>query len=422
MLKAGAPEPPRRGDALLHGLAVLFTDGYAQSAPAAHRAVQAFASGTLTVAEALRFSWLAAATAASLWDDARWDVLSRRHLEVVRTTGALSSLPLALNTRCVVQLFTGDLAAAAASADETRAVTEMTGSTMAPYGATCLAALRGREEEAEPLIKSCLDDAALRGEGIGVNVAQWARAVLCNGLGKYAEAAAAAAQAAADPRELGAPKWALAELVEAAARSGQDRTARAAMERLSALTRAGGTDWALGIEAQQARAALHGRHRRRPAPRGDRTAGPHPRARRTRPARSSSTANGCGGKAAGSTPARSCGPRTRRWRRWASRRSPTARGGSSGHRRDGAQADGRGVAGADRAGGADRRARRRRAHERRDRRDALPQPAHGRVAPPEGLHEARHQQPPPAAAAAARDRAERRHGVTERRSQPWKRE
>ena len=251
VLRAGAPEPARRGDALLHGLAVLFTDGYAQSAPAAHRAVQAFATGTLTVAEALRFSWLAAATAASLWDDARWDVLSRRHLEVVRTTGALSSLPLALNTRCVVQLFTGDPAAAAASVDEARAVTETTGSTMAPYGATCLAALRGREEEAAPLVKSCLDDAALRGEGIGVNVAHWARAVLCNGLGRYAEAVEAAAKAAADPRELGAPKWALAELVEAAVRSGQDRTAAAAMEQLSALTRAAGTDWALGIEASR---------------------------------------------------------------------------------------------------------------------------------------------------------------------------
>ena len=422
VLKAGAPEPPRRGDALLHGLAVLFTDGYAQSAPAAHRAVQAFASGTLTVAEALRFSWLAAATAASLWDDARWDVLSRRHLEVVRTTGALSSLPLALNTRCVVQLFTGDLAAAAASADETRAVTEMTGSTMAPYGATCLAALRGREEEAEPLIKSCLDDAALRGEGIGVNVAQWARAVLCNGLGKYAEAAAAAAQAAADPRELGAPKWALAELVEAAVRSGQDRTARAAMERLSALTRASGTDWALGIEASRhallctgatadglhreaierlgrtlvrvelARAQLlYGEWLRREGRRLDARA-------QLRTAHEALAAMGVEAFAD------------------RARRELLATGETVRKRTVEASRA------ADRAGGADRRARRRRAHERRDRRDALPQPAHGRVAPPEGLHEARHQQPPPAAAAAARDRAERRHGVTERRSQPWKRD
>src|SRR6185503_9519745 len=116
VLKAPDPESPRRGDALLDGLAVLFTDGYPESAPEARRAVRA----------------LAAATAASLWDDTCWDVLSRRHLEVVRQTGALSSLPLALNTRCVVRLFCGDLTAAASLADESRAVTELTGSTMAP--------------------------------------------------------------------------------------------------------------------------------------------------------------------------------------------------------------------------------------------------------------------------------------------------
>jgi len=150
-----------------------------------------------------------------------------------------------------VQLFRGDLEAAAALADECRAVTELTGSTMAPYGEIGLAALRGREERAEPLIERCLGDAAQRREGIGVNVAHWARAVLCNGLGRYEDAVGAAAQAAADPRELGSPKWALGELVESAARSGRDRTAAAALERLSALTEASGTDWALGVEASK---------------------------------------------------------------------------------------------------------------------------------------------------------------------------
>jgi DNA-binding CsgD family transcriptional regulator len=101
------------------------------------------------------------------------------------------------------------------------------------------------------LIRTCLSDAIPRAEGVGVNVAQWARAVLCNGLGKYEEAAEAAGQAAADPRELGSPKWALAELVEAGVRSGHDHTAAAALEQLTALTHASGTDWALGIEASR---------------------------------------------------------------------------------------------------------------------------------------------------------------------------
>jgi DNA-binding CsgD family transcriptional regulator len=44
--------------------------------------------------------------------------------------------------------------------------------------------------------------------------------------------------------------WALTELIEAAARSDKPETAAIALERLSQTTRAGGTDWALGIEAR----------------------------------------------------------------------------------------------------------------------------------------------------------------------------
>ena len=49
---------------------------------------------------------------------------------------------------------------------------------------------------------------------------QWAAAVLCNGLGRYEEALAAAQQASEDsPADLFA-NWALSELIEAATRSG----------------------------------------------------------------------------------------------------------------------------------------------------------------------------------------------------------
>jgi DNA-binding CsgD family transcriptional regulator len=248
---APQPQPPRKGDVLLEGLAALFTDGYAAAAPLSHRAVQAFGTEELTMDEALRFAWLAAATAASLWDDVSWDVLTRRHLDLVRAAGALSALPLALQTRVVVHLFTGDLTAAASLVDETRSVAEVTGSdsTLAPYGEIGLAAVRGHEAQAEPLIRKCLDDVTARGEGVGVNMAQWARAALCNGLGRYEEALAAARVAAMGPLELGPPKWALGELIEAGVRGGHTEVAAAALDRLSAMTRASGTQWALGVEA-----------------------------------------------------------------------------------------------------------------------------------------------------------------------------
>ena len=63
-------------------------------------------------------------------------------------------------------------------------------------------------------------------------------------------ALAAALQATEYPEELRFSTWALAELVEAAARSGNSERAADGLQRLSESTRPSGTDWALGIEAR----------------------------------------------------------------------------------------------------------------------------------------------------------------------------
>jgi DNA-binding CsgD family transcriptional regulator len=77
---------------------------------------------------------------------------------------------------------------------------------------------------------------------------QWATAALYNGLSRYEDALAAAQQAGEYPQEL----WStlvLPELIEAAVRSGETASATDALQRLSEITRAGGTEWALGTEA-----------------------------------------------------------------------------------------------------------------------------------------------------------------------------
>jgi DNA-binding CsgD family transcriptional regulator len=248
----GAPPPrlPRVPDRLLDALAVRFTDGYSASVPIVKRAVQAFCDEAISGQEALRWLWLASTSPSDLWDDERWYVLATRHVTIAREAGALSELPLALNSCVFPHVFAGELAVAASLVEEARTVSEVTGSKLAPYGALALAALRGREREARTVIDATMSDAAPRGEGIGVTMTHWANALLCNGLGQYEDALAAAQAAAMHQQELTVPRWGLAELVEAAARSGAPELASDALARLSEATRASGTNWALGVEAR----------------------------------------------------------------------------------------------------------------------------------------------------------------------------
>jgi len=188
--------------------------------------------------------------ALQLWDDQKWDALSSRHVQLARDAGALSELPLALSARVYLHLFAGELAAASSLIDEIQAATEVTGSSMAPYGPLGLASFRGCRDEATALIATTERDVALRGEGIGITVANWASAVLHNGLGRYEEALTAAEHGSRYPDELTPAAWSAVELIEAAARTGQAERAAGAMRFLSESTTASGTNWALGVQAR----------------------------------------------------------------------------------------------------------------------------------------------------------------------------
>jgi DNA-binding CsgD family transcriptional regulator len=245
-----AGQPPHVGDMLLEGLAILFTDGYPLAVPSGHRALEAFCGEDIGVEEGLRWLWVASAAAADLWDDERWHILASRHVKIARDAGALGELALALNSRIMVHLFAGELDAATSLVEEARNVGSVIGSDLAPYGALGLAAWQGREDETGSLVQASMSDGVARGEGMAITVTQWAKAVLLNGLGRHEDALLAAGQAAEHPHELAAPNWALAELVEAAARSGRKEMATEALEQLSEMTRATATDWALGVEAR----------------------------------------------------------------------------------------------------------------------------------------------------------------------------
>jgi hypothetical protein len=111
--------------------------------------------------------------------------------------------------------------------------------------------LRGREAEEAALASAIKEEAAVRGEGGGIGVADWATAVLNNGLGRYDQALAAAEQVCAYPAEMVGPvHFGLVELIEAAARAGSPEAGTGAMRRLAESARVSGTDWALGVEAR----------------------------------------------------------------------------------------------------------------------------------------------------------------------------
>ena len=74
--------------------------------------------------------------------------------------------------------------------------------------------------------------------------------MLCNSLGRYEEALAAAQRASEDSPAMQFASWALVELVEAAVRGAVPGRAAGALQRLSGVARACGTDWVLGAEAR----------------------------------------------------------------------------------------------------------------------------------------------------------------------------
>ena len=237
-------------DLLLDGLTAMIADGYAAGAPRARKAVADFRAEPMSVPEEIRWLWLATHAAHDVWDDESWEALCERHLRLARQAGALTILPIALSARVGLHLFAGELRRAASLVEELAAVTTATGSRLPPYGALQLAAYRGRQAEAEALIEAALDEATSRGEGMGLTIIQHAQAVLYNGLGRYDQAREVAEEATANPPELAFSAWSLVQLVEAAARSGQDAQAGAALDRLTPIARASGTNWALGVEAR----------------------------------------------------------------------------------------------------------------------------------------------------------------------------
>jgi DNA-binding CsgD family transcriptional regulator len=234
---------------LLDGLSALILNSPADAVTALRAALAAFLGGHVATDEWLHYGTLISNAALALWDFEAWDASSAKHVEVTRASAALAPMVTALNVRRVVAMYGGDFETARTQGVAEEVAKEVTGTRRASYGELFLAAFEGTPERARPLIAAIADEARDRGEGLGWHIADRATALLDLGLGRYADASAAAARAAEG--NLGPfTSQALPDLVEAACRSGQPELAADALRRLHRATDGCDSDWAAGVRAR----------------------------------------------------------------------------------------------------------------------------------------------------------------------------
>ncbi|MFC7535224.1 AAA family ATPase [Actinoplanes sp. GCM10030250] len=238
---AAASVPPGDEPAgrLLGSLIVWQRDGYKAAVPLF---AEALAVTTDRDADLL---WLSGLLLHETWDDERFLARTERAVTYARESGTLSLLPVALTCRATALVYAGQFADAAGLVDEATALASATGPSLHPASEIILAAFRGIQDDALRLIGELVADAEAAGLGWLLSVAGYSKAVLFNGLGNY-HAALEAAQSAAAHDDLAVSQWALGELVEAAARSGETAIAAGARDRLVARAGAAGTAWARG--------------------------------------------------------------------------------------------------------------------------------------------------------------------------------
>ena len=251
---AEAAIAPMRGrasraiDLLLDGLTTRMGRGYTEALPVVARALDAFQQEGFRQ-ENIAWCWLACQLAMDLWNDEACENIATGLSVAARERGALNLLPFALNYSAAHQLFAGRFDVAEQLIDEADRITAATGNVRIADFSILLAAWRGDRDKTYQLRAALIPDATARGEGFGVEAAEWAAATLHIGKGEYADAVAAA-QRAYDPDGLGFNVWVLPELIEAAARNGDLAIAEAAFEQLAERSSVSNTEWARGIEAR----------------------------------------------------------------------------------------------------------------------------------------------------------------------------
>jgi DNA-binding CsgD family transcriptional regulator len=245
-LPAGEDAPPV--SLLLSGYTERLTAGYANAVPWWRRAAAAPPATTLQWWHGM--AWNATG---ELFDFRRHLAVGRLRVRLTRDEGALAALPVALSCLAWSERIAGRADTAESLTAEAREIAAASGIPAMP-GAhelmhMAMLAWRGRMAETESLGRAVTADAITRGQGLAVTLAQFALTTLYLGNGRYEDARRAALRVFDDdPLYIGS--IALADAVEATARSDDLDAAHAALERLRGRALASGTPWALGLLAR----------------------------------------------------------------------------------------------------------------------------------------------------------------------------
>ena len=215
----------------------------------------------------------------------------RGHARDLGNAGPARSRRRCARTRCrssssmlgLARAWMGDFAGAASAEAEAESVAAATGYRIAPYTLLRLRALQGREAEAAAPIASAIEHAEPQGQGLAAIYAQWAAAVLYNGLAPLRRGGVRGPTShVRRPSSPGTP-CGRCPSSSRRPRARETELARDALERLAETTQPAGNDFALGIEARCRALLSDGAAAERPLPRGDRAVGPHPAASGARP-------------------------------------------------------------------------------------------------------------------------------------------
>jgi len=246
--------PPRAIDVLLDAVALRMTEGYAAAVPALTRALEVVLAPDAGHGESDRWRWLAGGRigqfiAMELWDFESWQALAAGQVQFARDTGALMHLTFALNYLARTHILAGELVIATRLVEEDHLMADAVGHPPIADTAMMLAAWRGREQEASELIEAVSREAAARAVPALGRRADYASAVLYNGLG-HSAAAYDAARRAFERESMGYGSHVVPELAEAAARTGDLKFLQTVREWLSERARVTPSEWVLGIEAR----------------------------------------------------------------------------------------------------------------------------------------------------------------------------